>query len=197
MADNEDDVQAAPPVKPKKWYQWVLMYPAVILAMIGAIPTATELIKSFKLDVDWGTTKIVEEQHKMWKENFDCTQKKTATIIKNEFGATISVIICDSGDILLSGQKPGDKNPGFRWVPWESTLTTEVANGFSLVTEVIADTNVHSTNIVNEQRILCQRWLDQRHFVRRVMYSNGCYDEVIDVYLGRIVQATPAPCTCQ
>jgi hypothetical protein len=45
--------------------------------------------------------------------------------------------------------------------------------------------------------VLCQRFVDERHVLRRVQTPEGCFDEVIDTFNGTVVKRTPAPCVAQ
>ena len=35
--------------KPRKWWQWILVYPTFVIALVGAVPTFKELYDSPKL----------------------------------------------------------------------------------------------------------------------------------------------------
>ncbi|MDC0953155.1 hypothetical protein OAR92_00630, partial [Porticoccaceae bacterium] len=45
--------------------------------------------------------------------------------------------------------------------------------------------------------VLCQNWINNVLFVRRVSYPNqGCFDETINTFTGQVVNVSPAPCYC-
>jgi hypothetical protein len=80
---------------PRKWWQWFLLYPGLLVSVIGSVPTYVELVNSHRFDVPFGHTFEAEEQNRLWEANFDCTQKASFTTITNKQRVEIgSFAIC-------------------------------------------------------------------------------------------------------
>ena len=177
---------------PKKWYQWVLLYPTVALAVLGSIPTTFETIRSTRLDTKWGESSRAIEQHGMWQRNFNCTKDLSPVTVQNAASITISALVCPSGDILVSGKRPGDITGNFTWVSLDVVLageSTSILRG--LVPSAIAETRIPiETNWV----VLCQRWVDQRTLYTRIASGGFCYDRYIDTYTNSLLSSTMVNC---
>ena len=178
--------------KPKKWYQWMLLYPTLAIAVLGSIPTAFETIQSAKMDTKWGDSSKAIEQHGMWQRNFDCTKDLKPVTVLNEANITVSALVCPSGDILVSGKLPGDTVGNFTWVSLDVVLAGENTSILgSLVPSAIAETRVPiDTNWV----VLCQRWIDNRTLYTRVAANGLCYDRYIDTYTNTLLSSTQVNC---
>jgi hypothetical protein len=111
----------APPdesAAPKKWWQWLLLYPGLGIALLGAIPTLVELRRSFTLDVPYGKSAEAEQQLKLWQVNFDCMNKlPVIKPIRNDKNVEVASVVCDTGDVLIVGTLP-DRSKQMKWVSW-------------------------------------------------------------------------------
>ena len=85
--------------QPSTWWQWLLVYPTVIIAVIGAIPTFVELYKSWDRNIPFGMSRMASEENKLWKKNFECSKGEFLSV-KNELNIEVGTIICRSGDVL-------------------------------------------------------------------------------------------------
>lgn len=100
---------------PRSWWQWFLVYPGLLIAVIGAVPTYIEAIQSYSFGVPFGRSADARVQSRLWQENFDCTAKATFTPIVNRDQVSIASAVCESGDVLLAGKRPGLwRSPRFR-----------------------------------------------------------------------------------
>ena len=99
MEDGQKDIAPATAsanpaeAKPKKWWQWVLVYPTFVIALVGAVPTFKELYDSKSRDVDFGTSKIAEMRNEMWRKNMTCGMAPMDPLI-NDFNVAVDATIC-------------------------------------------------------------------------------------------------------
>lgn len=100
---------------PTKWYQWMLLYPALITTTIGSVPTAWQAWKAYKLDVNYKDVQKVEEQRQLWERNASCIRHKGVYSADGPDGLSVYVLICDTGDSLL-GYKYKGYGPVYTWV---------------------------------------------------------------------------------
>ena len=207
--------------KPKKWWQWILVYPTFVIALVGAVPTFKELYDSYSRDVDFGTSKKAEMRNEMWRKNMTCGMAPMDPLI-NDFNVAIDATICKSGDVLIRVTTPGKKQ-FFEWVSIDAIFSANVSDtaAINLFSSAIADQSdyqddwseadwldsesdfepdePYSDNLSQYYGpvVLCQNWINNVLFVRRVSYPNqGCFDETINTFTGQVVNVTPAPCYC-
>lgn len=183
--------------KPSRWWQWLLMYPTAIIALAGTIPPAWEFYKSWDKGVPFGASQIASEENKLWKKNFECSKGEFISA-KNDFNIEVGTIICRSGDVLLRIQPPG-KGYIYRWVGLDSLTSEKLALSDLLINQAHANSEPEPIILAqNGPVVLCQRWVDSRRLIRRVaIQGQGCFDEIVDTYTGRIEQRNGAPCNSQ
>ncbi|HPF59067.1 MAG TPA: hypothetical protein PK820_09775 [Candidatus Competibacteraceae bacterium] len=189
------DFNSSKNVKPIKWWQWVFMYPTLIIAIAGAIPTVLGYYKSWKIGVPFDKTQIALEQNRLWQKNYECSNNEFRSV-KNNLNIEVGTIICLSGDVLIKVQIP-DAKPMFWWVGLKTFESNDQA-GIDLWFIDRAQAEEKFTPIVvaqNNSVVLCQKWLDNGRLLRRVdTQGKGCFDEVINTYTGQIEKRDSAPC---
>jgi hypothetical protein len=175
---------------PKRWWQWLLLYPGLAVAILGAIPTYREAFRSYSRDVPFGQSFDAEEQNRLWQKNFECAKKANFSPITNKQKVEIASVVCESGDVLLRGRRPDWEQPQVRWVSWNY-----VAPSLDIIKSANAS---ESTPLILAQApttsVLCQRWVSPGRLLQRVATREGCFDEVINTYNGSVIGRRPAPC---
>jgi hypothetical protein len=185
---------------PRKWWQWLLVYPGLVIAVLGSVPTYIEAVKSYSLGVPFGHSMDAKEQNKLWQDNFDCAQKANFAPIKNKRGVEIASIVCESGDVLLRGKRPDWDNPQLRWVSWNEVAPNNISTNkteawIDLFPVARADENKEMQIAQGfGGQVICQRWLGNGLIMQRIGTPQGCFDQVVNTFNGWIVQQTPAPC---
>ena len=177
--------------KPHTWWQWMLLYPALIITLISSVPTYFELFWSFKLDVPYGQSDLAKQQSHLWGKNFSCTKAET-NWIRTENNYEIDATICDSGDILVWVRGPRGE-PRATWVPVDGLIKNSKLAFF--VSSAYADKR--DTNARIDQSggaVICQRFIGEGRLLRRIRTSSGCFDQVINTYTGQVIQQGSAPC---
>ncbi len=183
--------------KPSTWWQWLLVYPTIIITLIGAIPTFLELYQAWNRDIPFGMSRIASEENKLWKKNFECSKGEFISV-KNSFNIEVGTIICRSGDVLLRIQAPGQESI-FRWVGLDSLTPKKMAVGDLFINSAYANSaNGALAPILLAQAsptVLCQRWITSSKLLRRVsIQGQGCFDEIVNTYNGQVEQRNSAPC---
>jgi hypothetical protein len=194
-----------PRSKTKRWWERLLVYPALIGALITAGPQWVDRFGAWKKDVASGSLKLAEEQSRLWKANFDCSQLPVAWYT-GAGNVKVDTTTCNSGDVFIRAMT-SDSRQAFLWVPLADVFKVGgVGGGGGLIGSAQAATLGPSVShrpdgsptllSLQEVKVLCQKFIDDRHIQRRVQTSEGCFDEVIDTFNGKVVSRTPAPCTC-
>ena len=180
----------------KRWWQWLIMYPTLLIAIAGAIPTALSYYKSWKIGVPVDKTQIALEQNKLWQKNYECSRSEFISI-KNHYNIEVGTIICLSGDILIKVQPP-DTKPIFWWVGLKTFKSDNQAAAINLWLIGNAQAKEQITPIVvaqNNSVVLCQKWLNDGRLLRRVeIQGTGCFDEIVNTYTGQIEKRDKVPC---
>ncbi|HEU4969498.1 hypothetical protein [Sphingomonas sp.] len=191
--------------EPQTWWQWLLVYPALVIALITAVPNWVEKYRSARLGLNGKTVAEAEQQNDLWKRNLACASAPFSWY-SNPSNVKVDATICDSGDILVRASTPSN-GQFFKWVPIDDVVAqkTQVASLIESAARAAAARGPISRPDrpggvqlaqMNAQ-VICQKFLNPRYLLRRVQTPQGCFDEVIDTYNGAAVQRTPAPCTPQ
>lgn len=179
----------------KKWWQWLIMYPTIFIAIIGAIPTALGYYKSWRIGVPFDKTQIALEQNRLWQKNYECSKSEFMSI-KSNHNIEVGTIICLSGDILIKVQSP-DAKPVFWWVGLKTFESNDqAAIGLWFINRAQAEERLAPIVVAqNNSVVLCQRWLDNGRLLRRIeIQGKGCFDEVVNTYTGQIEKRDSVPC---
>jgi hypothetical protein len=157
---------------PAKWWQWLLVYPGLAVALI---PIVTEYLKSSDGD----------KQVALWTKNISCIEAPFAGVL-NEFNVQTSATICKSGDVLVRFIGPGDKR-AYRWVAVE-LFGLRSASTFSLISSAMAQ-----PPSMPEQTV-CQWSRPDGWVIRRVKVQGSCFDEHIWAATGEVRRRQPVDC---
>ncbi len=181
---------------PKKWWQRLLMYPTLITAILGSIPTAQRLYQSWQIQVPTNEVDHAMAQDELWRRNLDCLSGRTYDPVTTPDHVRIGALVCPSGDVLLRVKPPDPKaREVARWIG----LTEFVGRSQSawlFGAEAVASEGYPQTLVVQAGRtVICQRWIANGLLRMRIRYDTGqCVDEEINTYTGVVVKTVPAPC---
>lgn len=111
----------APPPSPETvskltWWQVLVLYPAIASAVLGAIPTAWQALKAWRLNVNYDKVQQAAEQQRLWERNLDCLEAKPVYSVEGPSGAVIGVTLCPSGDALL--RYDSGEQVTYTWIPY-------------------------------------------------------------------------------
>ncbi len=179
------------------WWQWILMYPTLLMAIAGSIPTLLNIFYSIQLDVSFSEVQMAMEQNKLWTKNFECSRTlPTHWSEADDKGIKIGVTVCPSKDVLVAVN--GKIEPSYRWIGFNTfNSTQQFAN--RLVPAAIAAELPHPINLAqsNEKTtVLCQKKLSNTRILRRVKMSDGrCFDLTVDTATGKILKKVLVKCS--
>lgn len=184
---------------PTKWWQWFLVYPTVLTAFFAAIPTVAEVFQSKNLGVDFGESKEAIRQNQLWKKNMSCAQTPYDWL-KTSTNTLVDATICKTGDVLVRIKTPTIET--YEWVAIDKYHSNKSSLGFlqnAIAVEPLNHTNIAPTNInieiARSFTILCQKWISSSRILRRISTPNdGCYDEIVNTYTGKVERRRSAPC---
>ena len=190
--------------KKKHWWERILVYPALVGALITAGPQWIDRLNAWQQNIASGSLRKAEEQAQLWKANFDCSQLPAAWFTGTG-NVKIDTTTCNSGDVFIRAMTP-DNHQAFLWVPLADVLKTVRGGGgggligtahAATLNSIVSPRSYAALASLQAGNVLCQKFIDDRHILRRVQTSAGCFDEVIDTFNGQVVSRNPAPCTAQ
>ena len=199
-----------PGATPKRWWQWLLVYPALGISLVTAAPKWTDGVLAAYHNVQNRSYSEAKLQADRWAKNLPCTAFPL-NYNSTEAGVRLDATICNSGDIFVRASTPDNKSH-FYWVPVERVVGKEVRepsllsgaqaaeapSGGARISGAVTRENDSRANLFMRVQfaVLCQRFIDQRHVVRRISTPQGCFDQVVDTYTGQVVSMQSAPCAC-
>ena len=188
-----------------KWWQWVLVYPAFVISILGSIPTVIEAVKSYKHEIPMFSSYTAEKQTELFKRNITCLTGATFNPITTKDNVEISTHVCPSGDVYLQGKRPGWRHSQQIWVAWndiardisqEKTSMLTLPDFFSQA--IAAESGeIQLAQVAMAMTIICQRWVGDGLLLQRISTPQGCFDQVVNTYNGLIVSSSPVSCNPQ
>jgi hypothetical protein len=204
--------------KPKQtFWQMILLYPALALALISAAPEWIKSINAWRNDV---TKAQLERGMKQQEFVMSGVTKQLPCLFADQLfhtnpdGLQIDATICDTGDIVLKVVKPAfPENINNMSV----IFIDDVINGDTMTAGLGAFGAAYAAPMIEELRskprftrsvpktanielaqtlevLICQKPMDSRYVLRHVRVGNTCYDEKWDTLTGNISQRTETEC---
>jgi hypothetical protein len=197
--------------KPQRWWQWFLLYPTAAVALVTAAPQWIDRGLAAYHGTKSESYAAADRQRALWRKNLSCSAAPF-NWYNNPRNVRVDATICDSGDVFVRASTPDNQN-FFEWVEIDTVVGAQSGGGVTLIPQAHAATistrfgpaTLTDRGTAGGARlfrahyqtgtVLCQRFLDQRRLLRRVRTPGGCFDEVVDMLNGTVIQRSPAPCT--
>src|ERR1700730_1598047 len=114
---------------PQRWWQWVLMYPTIAVALAGAIPQYYQWVTAVAIGLPiFGNVGDAQQQERTWERNVNCLHSIDHIKPSSSTNYSIDLVSCPTGDILVTLtplQNPDQQVS--RWIVTK-TLFTPVAD---------------------------------------------------------------------
>lgn len=190
---------------PRKWWQWLLLYPALGIALVTAAPQWIDKGRAWYNGTKLASYADAEKQNAMWRKNLSCSAVPFAWYA-NPNNVRVDATICDSGDVFVRASTPGNQQ-FFKWIGLDDVMN--IQSGGGLIPGASAAPMSRATLSSGWQRprmiavqytnavVVCQKFLDQRRVLRHVRTGQGCFDEIIDTFNGTVLQRNAVPCRTQ
>lgn len=184
-----------------------VLYTTLLGSLVTAGPLWIDEIKAVSQGISGGSAKAAEQQAKLWQKNIACAAAPYAWF-NNPSNIKVDATICDSGDIFVRASTP-ENGQFFKWVPLSDVVQTKAGGGWFASEANAATMTPRSSSAAAytpaptirfaqaQASVICQKFIDSRHLMRRVQTPQGCFDEVVDTFNGTIVSKTSAPCNPQ
>jgi hypothetical protein len=180
--------------QPQHWWQWLLQYSALPIALLTTISgiVGALLASGFTWPVayDKGAKRAEVEQLDAWGRNHDCLGAEHNVKLSSQTAYAIDLQACPSGDLLI--QLTPLHNPDqkvFRWIITKDLFKPPAQFALSSAAWAQGAPAAKSTTVLDIKK-------SGSTITRRVQLSDSsCVDEKIDGLTGRLVGQTKAPCT--
>ena len=189
---------AAADDRSRPWWHVLLLYPALLVALIGAIPNYMDKYEAWRKGVEQRELAPAKERNRLITKNMDCmlaplSWVETATSTK------VDATICHkTGDILVRLNWGADQM--FMDVVSSDRIRAdaekEKSAGMFVSSALAADLVSRASPVATEQ-VICQRWLQEGRLLQRLQTPQGCIDQVLNTYRGSVESRQPAPCNTQ
>ena len=176
-----------------RWWQWVLMYPALLIAILGAIPKFSEMTTAVVQGLSPFVSQRQQEQLEAWKRNSSCALAVDNIKPKSRTDYEIALLPCPSGDILVTLTDP--RNPANKIQTWIITGDLFSRTAGLLLHPALAQIIRVQQNRPYPVRVLGIRTQGTVVTKRVQLSDNTCEDETIDGLTGRQLSAKNAPCS--
>ncbi len=189
--------------RPKKWWPWLLalfVLTAAVLAVLGAIPTARQIAKSYRYNVPYEAANDAEQQNNLWHKNKECLTDGTFRSITTENDIEISSLVCNSGDMLVVEKRSGWQSPRQRWISWSDVLAekeNEMAHTLINLSPAALAAWRKKIQLVQTDAatLTCEQWVGKGLLLEHIRTAkNVCFDQVVNTFTGVVVSSTPVPC---
>jgi hypothetical protein len=168
----------------------------MILAIVGAVPTAIDLYQAWVLGIKWGQVPFAVQQRELWEKNLMCATKPGQEI-QTEQQIVVRIQACESGDVLVTAFPPGVDGRSV-WMPAEGFQASASAFGlFGAALAQDAPQTGQSTQI-RAFSVQCQEWAEggpsSGLLIRIVTEGNVCFKEQVNIFTGAITLREEAAC---
>lgn len=205
---GDEAVRSSSAAAPNRWWQWFLLYPTLAISLFTAAPKWVDSIMAAAHNVQNRSFTEAKIQSELWAKNLPCTAFPL-NYVPTKSDVKLDATICDSGDIFVRATT-NDRKSYFYWVPVDRVIGKEAdkTSVFSTaqaaerpgsavgITDAILHLGERRHNLLTRVQfgVICQRFVDPRHVMRRITTPQGCIDQIVDTYTGQVVGAYPAPC---
>ena len=186
---------------------------AIIVAVLGAIPTGYNLYLSWAHGIPYSQVSHRLDQYALWVKNFEC-KIDYRTVPAVQGGTKVDVGACPkSGDIALK-LTTADGKSSYEWIAYDQLeAATKTASILSLfVTEAYAEEAPKTAGTSGQPamrmaqstapaggalQVRCESMPKPGQIVRIVGEAGKCYREQISAMKGRVEKREEVPCATQ
>ena len=185
---------------PTKWWQWFLMYPALLIALGSSIPSLYQLYQSYRINVPYEQVPVASYRQEISAKTApDCLTNLPLHPIPSSDNSSIFVGVCPHRALAIMIQPDDSKaQPIFRLISWPDIVNKPQAS--LLVKEAAAKESSTSFNVAQKVaqgglNIICQKRMDKGLLLIRISYPDGkCFDQTVNTYTSAVIRTVPASC---
>jgi hypothetical protein len=177
---------------PRQWWQWLLLYPTLGIALLTAVPEWIKLGEAWKVNLSADQLAQAEKQKELWEKNLKCTTTPMQ-FFENTHKVKVDATVCESGDVFVRVFAPDNRN-AYYWVDVDGLLQTASYPGLVTSAQAASFANILKVQASQTSFVMCQRFVDNRNLLRVLNVEGQCFDEVVDTYTGQVTSRNPSEC---
>lgn len=181
------------PMPARTFWQWMLMYPTLLVALLGAFPTFRDMALAIYEDVSVSEVADGRRQSNLWSNNIACLRQPIAEHKTTPENFEIGAAVCPSGDVLVHIRSPEDKE-FYRWIPFNPAPPNNWKMSALLIGEARAAEPPPLLLAQAGARVICQRRSGGSEILRRIQVGGACVDEYINISTGRLLRRVRSSC---
>lgn len=115
---------------PRTWWQWVILYPALFLAIITAVPQWVQMASNWQSDIPLEEIAAAKDQSALFKKNLTCAAAPLDSFYTNPDNVKVDATVCASGDVFVRMISPKNGKT-FYWVDVNKVVSANVVSLFT------------------------------------------------------------------
>lgn len=178
----------------RRWWESILMYPTLFIAILGAIPQYSNWFSAWLHGIPASYLGAAKEQIELWDSNFECSKENKLESIETLTNFQVGALVCPSGDVLVKVYSPLEKKPFYRWIGINSFIQ---AKSFFSPKEAIGKTFSFDETLylAKSESVLCQKRALGDRIIRIFRDTNGnCWKEEINIRTGKVIERKSVSC---
>jgi hypothetical protein len=207
-------------LRPRTWWQWIVLFPALATALFTALPQWIDSIRGLMAGFKDRGYEEVMESRRLFARNTNCNVT-TDAFNPTTAGFLVDATLCPSGDLFVRVREPNETSPiatgdpGAKYVEWSDYVGIEkivekaarLASMDMLGMAAFAGTVPQQAPALSfsaddfllpaqaqGNHIICQKFVDDRMLLRHVEENGQCFDETVDTFSGLTVSRVSVPC---
>lgn len=218
-----DILPAEDRLRPRTWWQWLVLFPTLAMALITALPDWVDSALALMKGVSEAKNSELVERNRMFTRNLDCIGAPYQWYKVPSGDRIVDATLCPSGDLFVRVRVPDEASPlatvvdGVRFRDRADFVSidkiVERADRFAALDmlglaayagtiphQPVAQMSVPKPNdnliLAQDQFVFvtCQKFVDDRMLLRHLQVEGQCFDETVDTYTGVTVSRVPVPC---
>jgi hypothetical protein len=177
----------------RRWVE-LLLSSGVLVALVQVLPLC---IAAWRENVPLSRVPIGWEQKDYFKENLTCLLEQHSTPAANTPAMKVSLLVCPSGDTLVTLINKATESETSRWVSPETFAHNSVALDSLFIPSAVAIVPTGSqvspnltAPIAQAPTVLCQELRDGK-LIRNLKYEDGrCEQEVTNTFTGEVTRTS-------
>jgi len=185
---------------PTKWWQWVLIYPALATTVFQGMPTVVDKISAAFHGVPYDMTNTGKQQDAFWTKNGKCVYTNPYTSLAKTATSEIGATFCPSGDVVIKRTTANAEAMDVRFVSMEAAENTASTTRHDDLSKLFPIAAAYAQVPViprpeGQSTFVCQRKIDNKTLLTRLKFPSGCIDEKVNTYTGQVIERTNAECS--
>jgi hypothetical protein len=195
---------------PKKWWQWLIVYPTVSIAILNMIvPALNSVINSWITGVTPNKSSEAIVQSSFFSRNPHCLESVKPVKISASQETLMQARVCpNTGDVYIV-KAPFTTEETYRWIAIDELQRNEPQK--NALTSILMQAAVAASSTGQGQladrsqlaessglpTIVCTQVIEEGRLRRQVQYPDGhCITQIVNTYTGAVIESQSSSSRC-